>query len=548
MSKRSELSLRPLSSLAKVFPQKIYGNKSAAFEGAVGQEISFQVAYRLNSKNTPGKKYRVEAVSPIKDISVFSVGLVPSHNPTTPGFVDGNYITSAPGLFPDPLVPFVTKKDSANAREFWNALWFSVKTDELTPGDYPVTVLFFDSNGEKAGGVRVKITVHNVTLAPQSFLFTQWFHCDCIASVHRVPVFSEAHWALIDKYMALAAAHGMNMILTPVLTPPLDTAVGGERPTVQLVKITRTADRYSFDFSLLERFIRLSQKNGINTFEISHFFTQWGAAHAPKVIALKDGRKKRIFGWETDAAGEEYANFLRELVPALIAFCKGLGLSERQLYFHVSDEPNIKHLPAYRAAGEILLPLIGNCPHIDALSDLDFYREGLVDVPVVATDAIEPYIKAKVSPLWCYYCCCQTTGVANRFFSMPSPRNRIIGVQFYLYGISGFLHWGYNFYYTQYSRALIDPYAVTDAGGAFPSGDAFSVYPYGDGVIPSLRQKVFAEALCDLRLLNRLEERIGRDAVVKGIRKCAGTDITFSNYPTDYGFFDRLYRFIFDSI
>ena len=32
---------------------------------------------------------------------------------------------------------------------------------------------------------------------------------------------------------------------------PLDTDIGGERPTVQLVEVTKNGDRYSFDFASL---------------------------------------------------------------------------------------------------------------------------------------------------------------------------------------------------------------------------------------------------------------------------------------------------------
>ena len=50
----------------------------------------------------------------------------------------------------------------------------------------------------------------------------------------------------------MATDHGINMILIPVLTPPLDTAEGGERTTVQLVDITYengkfTVVRYAYD-------------------------------------------------------------------------------------------------------------------------------------------------------------------------------------------------------------------------------------------------------------------------------------------------------------
>ncbi len=45
--------------------------------------------------------------------------------------------------------------------------------------------------------------------------------------------------------------NGINMILTPLFTPPLDTKVGGERPTVQLVDVNMDGDKYTFNFDNL---------------------------------------------------------------------------------------------------------------------------------------------------------------------------------------------------------------------------------------------------------------------------------------------------------
>lgn len=36
--------------------------------------------------------------------------------------------------------------------------------------------------------------------------------------------------------------------------------------------------------------------------------------------------------------------------------------------------------------------------------------------------------------------------------AMPSARNRGYGLQVYKYGIEGILHWGFNFYNSDYSR------------------------------------------------------------------------------------------------
>lgn len=544
---QKEMQIRALSSLAKVFPDRIVGKTCSHGEVAHGQELSFQVAYRYFAPSYRQRTYRVEVVSPLREyITLYRVGNVPAELAAYPERNDGNYISKKAGLFPDPLYPLENGSVSV-AMGLWRALWVSVEIPEsVAAGEYPVKVLFYDEDGAVAATCTYRIKVHAATLPAQTLLYTQWFHCDCIADAHGVKIFSEEHWRLIGDYMHLAAKHGMNMILTPVVTLPLDTAVGGERPTVQLVEIEKDGDRYTFDFSRLERFVSLAKDCGIHHFEISHFFTQWGAAHAPKVVARENGRTRRIFGWDTAADSEAYQSFLCQLIPALIQAFLELGVSRERLWFHVSDEPKTEHLPQYRASQGILSPLIEGCHHIDALSDFDFYREGLVETPVVATNRIEPYLDAKVEGMWCYYCCSQCVDVANRFFAMPSSRNRIIGVQIYKTGMSGFLHWGYNFYYSQYSVRKLDPYRETDGGGAFPSGDCFSVYPYGDTVIPSLRQKVFANALEDVRLLQLLEAKIGKDRVVEIIDAVAGDPITFSHYPHDDSFFDRLYGRIFE--
>lgn len=546
-SKKKYIVLRPLSSLAKVFPEKICGKTCREVMAASGQEVSFQIAYHLaNEGKYKLDDLKIDLSSPFSEIALYSVGTVPSELPVYPERTDKNYLTTKSGIFPDPLFPIDNLTVSA-ARYNWRSLWVSVKIPEDCPsGDYRISFRFTSGDGESAS-TSFKLRVQALTLPKQELYFTQWFHCDCIADVHNVKIFSDEHWELIRSYMQLAAKHGMNTILTPVTTPPLDTAIGGERPTVQLVEITKSKNGYSFNCTLLKKFIALALSCGIENFEISHLFTQWGAKYAPKVMAHTENGYEKIFGWETDALGDpSYAEFLKQFVPAVMNAFDSCGISRSRLLFHVSDEPRINDFENYKKARNILIPLTKGCKHIDALSNLEFYTEGLVKSPVVATNHIDAYLDAKVENLWCYYCCSQCVDVANRFFSMPSSRNRIIGVQLYKYNIEGFLQWGYNFYYTHHSLRLIDPYAETDADRAFPSGDPFTVYPYRDGAIPSLRQKVFASALDDLRLLKLVEEKIGRDATVALIERAAKMPITFSKYPTDDEFFDRLYKEIFE--
>ena len=168
---------------------------------------------------------------------------------------------------------------------------------------------------------------------------------------------------------------------------------------------------------------------------------------------------------------------------------------------------------------------------MDALSSYKFYETGAVKNPIPASNHIKTFLENGVPDLWTYTCCGQYREVANRFFNMPSARNRIIGMQMYKFKIAGFLQWGYNFWYSQLSKRPIDPFRVTDADYGFQSGDAFVVYPGAEGPLESLRLEVFYESLQDIRALELLESKIGREAVLDLLEEGLKQPITFSQYP-----------------
>ena len=216
-------------------------------------------------------------------------------------------------------------------------------------------------------------------------------------------------------------------------------------------------------------------------------------------------------------------------MPNLIKVIKREGI-EKSTFFHVSDEPNEEQIGSYSAAKAIISPLLEGFPIIDALSDYGFYEKGIVSRPIPCTNEIESFIDKGFEHPWTYYCCGQTGKLSNRFFGMPLAATRAIGVQLFKYNIEGFLQWGFNFYNSQYSTRSIDPYRVTDADGAFPSGDSFTVYPGKNGAVESVRSAVFYDGLQDMRAMQLLAERIGTPAVVELLENEFGK-ITFTEYP-----------------
>ena len=111
---------------------------------------------------------------------------------------------------------------------------------------------------------------------------------------------------------------------------------------------------------------------------------------------------------------------------------------------------------------------------------------------------------------------------------MPAWRNRSIGMQIYKYNLTGFLHWGYNFYNNQYSGDPINPYYEQSCDYAFPGGDPFSVYPETDGTaLESPRLLVFFEALQDIKAMKLAEKYTSHEEVVKTIESAFGDEVAF---------------------
>lgn len=515
-----------LSSLEKVFSdEKPSAPMLNGFSMMKNERSSFQVAFCFEKDTSVTLELGGELA---EHASAFLVKDVPVGRACFED-ADDFYLRKTSGNYPDYLVPVSGEIKIDGGK--WFSIWIEVIPNGNCVGKNILTVKL-NENGECAGSGEVEIEVIDASLPKQELIYTSWFHSDCLCNYYGVEPFSEEFWRICRNFVKTAVDHGMNCILTPVFTPPLDTMVGGERRTVQLVKVRSSGGKYYFDFSNFRKWVALCRECGIEYFEISHFFTQWGAKHAPKIIALdRKGREKKIFGWFTRTASKSYDDFLTQFAAAFIKVVENEGIKDKCL-LHVSDEPNEKQLKTYMKRAELVAKIFPDFKVIDALSEFEFYEKGAVKNPIPCEDDINDFA-GKVPELWTYYCCGQGHSyLPNRFIAMPSLRNRVLGMLLYKYDIKGFLQWGYNFYNSQYSIREIDPFKVTDAGGGFPSGDSFVVYPAPSGeTFASIRLKVFYDGFEDMMALKLLENKIGREKVLELIDKDLFKPLTFMEYP-----------------
>ncbi len=508
-----------LSAMEKVLPSAEPSLKEEYGSALLGEEFHFQIAFQAMEEFAL-KHNHIEIRSALQEyISIQKVDYAPA-TAVAKKYIDDYYLSRFAGLYPDILKPVAKGERFVLPHCTWQYFYITVKIPtNFSAGEYPIEFVLIDENGEEATSLTYRLEIIGEKMVKPNIPLTNWIHCDCIANYYQVPVFSKAWYDIFDKFLRSYVENGYNMLLVPLFTPPLDTAVGGERLTTQLVGVYKEGEEYRFDFSKLDEYIRFAFDRGIRYLEFSHLFTQWGGKFCPKIMLTTEKGEEKLFGWETPSDSVEYVTFLEVFLKKLTSYIVNNGWKDIS-FFHLTDEPQVKDIEYYEKCCKAVKPYLQGMPTMDAISEYEFYEHGLVDWIVPSIHVVERFKEKGLKDVACYYCCSPSNGYfSNRHLNMPLQRARILGMQLYLTGARAFLHWGFNFYNTAFSFHSIDPYLTTDAGGFFPSGDSFIVYPAKDGVLETLRLKTLLDGFQDYGALCVLEKYKGRAFVEELMKK-----------------------------
>jgi hypothetical protein len=486
------------SSLKRFYPgSRPEKRAKLMLEAARGESIAFQALSHSGSENSTGLDIQAKVTRPkgLK-IRLRRVGYVPvpHFNSQIPlSELEGR--GHIPGLVPDPL--FDEDRVKAGPMET-NAFWIDVQIPKTAKaGSHKITVSL-QAEGHKAAKLELTLKVHPGIVQPRRhFPMTHWFYMDVLMAWYKLEPFDEKFWKTMRAYFKNYAEHGQDTLYVPALVPPLD----GVRRPIQLLGVRKKGKRYLFDWTMVQRWVKEGQAAGIKKFEWVHLFTQWGVKQALRVYEGWGLSEKLFWPPETGATSPIYRDFLAQLLPELKRFLDEHDLL-KDSFFHISDEPHDEHIQNYRAARRMIADLAPWMKVMDALSNVEFARQGLTDLPIPGTDAVGAFLEAGMD-CWTYHCCSQRGRVLNRFMDTPLTKIRMHGWIFYKTRVKGFLHWGYNSWFKFQTRELIDPFTVSD-GAAWPVwayGDTFAVYPGPEGPIDSLRWESFSEGMRDYALL-----------------------------------------------
>lgn len=488
-----------------------FAARTLRLAGARGETVIGVAAFRLARERTVTDPLEL-TLTPLPGVSGVQLRIaqpvpviLPSGDalfPVRTAYTDREW--DSPTCLPDPLWPADLCRQLASRTTY--SVWVTASIDAAArPGTYRAELRI--RAGRQSARATVSLTVWNIDLPqPQTFSSGHWIFTDSITRQYGCEPFTERWWGVIDAMARNMADHRHTLAFTPALHPSLNSTRFDVR--MQLVDIHRTGPhRYRFDLTRLDRWVDLFARHGIRKVMLGYLASQWGATHSSGYWI--DGR----FVKPQPVSSRFYRELMRQWLPAVQTWARRRGLIGH-VYQAVSDEPKPEQLEHYRALHAWLRALAPDLKWMEACNDPRFGE--LLDAPVPIMCELPKFKRLlERKEIWTYYCTGPRGKFANRFIDTPLANLRCGYWQCFTHRVSGFLHWGYNYWQLHAGNVGIDPYLRNDAG-EYQAGDGFVIYPPPNAVtatpsvVDSVRHEMMRQGVQDHALFTRLAERADR--------------------------------------
>lgn len=527
-------------SLVKVFPDSNPPGAGRKIEVLLPRNghASLQVVAR-SMRKLEGLTLELEprgpAPSPVS-VELRRVGFVPvRHKPPKTG--DEELARLAPGEFPDPLHPLSSfDLQPGRTQPFWITL-------NATAAARPATHRFRVSlrqGARRLASLEFQARVARAEVpARQSLKVTNWFTWnDERLQRHYAALTSapEKKWELLGNIGRVMAAHRQNVILTPVLS---------------LADARVENGAIAYDFARLDRFVETFDRAGMaGTIEGGHLLGRVSGYQTPMAIPsdfIEEGKAVRRKLPPEDPRVEQH---LRRFLSALRGHLRSRGWLDRYIQ-HIHDEPHGDEIPHYIRFAKVIREALPGTPTVDAISlkeGVGFLQETLdIWTPVLAsfddqTGVLDKHVAAG-GQVWYYTCIFPQGPYLNRFTDYPLLKTRLLHWLNYRHNLSGFLHWGGN-YWSEEPFNNVEP-IINDGRTLLPAGDNAIVYPDPERltVLSSIRLEAMREGIEDYELLKALAAKDASAAAALARQAIPN----FTDYVRDPGAFRALHRRLLDS-
>jgi len=402
------------------------------------------------------------------------------------------------------------------------AVWVELQIPEDTvPGEYTCRVSLY-AGSRFAAETRlteaaVQITVADClmpTPAEHRFHLDLWQHLSNIARKHETPLWSDAHFAVLENYVRSLGELGQKAVTLVVSQVPWagqgchdEYRMAANLYEYSIIPVIKNADGFAYDYAPMQRYIDLCAKYGIDR-EISIFglaniwagegFEGLAEDYPDKIKIRYLDEADGCYKYMTTAA--EIDDYIRSLEQYFLT----TGQIDRVRL--VADEPG--DIAAYRKSIEHLHAVAPAFRCKAALNHASFIGEfgKEVDdyVPSLGTlaqeyDIIREYQGSLEGKRFLWYVCCGPE-YPNTFLRSRLTESYFIGILTSYVQLDGFLRWNYTVWND-------DPRADIRYGNWY-AGDTNFVYPAANGApLLTLRYKALKRGIQFYELLEQLREK-----------------------------------------
>jgi hypothetical protein len=404
----------------------------------------------------------------------------------------------APAWFPDPLLEerCVSAKQGGNQPVL---VTVSVPRS-ATAGVYRGKVRI------EADGARVEVPLTLEVLPfslpkKPSLYVTNWFSPGAIANAYKVKLYSEEFWILLRAFARDMAEHRQNVVMVPP----------------DLVDVYIEADgSLTFDFPRFDRWVSIFEKAGAaERLEIMHLggrtTNEW---ECPTFTIPKRPALVRATGERKDIEIEQF-------LPGLVKHLKEKGWLEKSI-IHVADEPIAVNVESWKAASRRVHAAAPELCRIDAIHVPGLPGDLEVWVPQLnffdeSYESLRQAQQKGLCELWFYTAWVPQGKYPNRLMDFPLIKPRLLHWINFLYGATGYLHWGLNWWDLKQ--------------GTFSPGDEWIIYPGKRGPRGSLRWEAMRDGLEDYEYFKLLAQRRGEKHAMALGRKIMRTITDYDRDP-----------------
>lgn len=423
----------------------------------------------------------------LRDVVDFSISGITVEAPTG---VDASAQLVETVLFNDgvPYPDILSEKTEKAVRAHTaQSIWVTLRVAaDATPAAYRVPVTAHTSIGDFT--VVWTLVVHKAALpkpADSDFGHEYFFNLH-LAPYFDLPRYSEAWWALMKQIAETMKDLRVNSLSLPLVSLLCD---GGSKRIAP--------DRWAFDFSKVDEFISFFLTHGsFRQLTPGALLTSVTGLHLNLID--ENGHTAEI-----DSMSPESEAWLSAYAPAVYKHFKEMGWLS-MLCLRLEDEPHTKEYWLWLR--ERMRTYMPGVPCGEPIDTHEVGRElgGACDQYVPRLEVYEQGMdfyktrQAAGDTVWVYSCCFpEDPWYLNKFIDLPHAYSRMMAWACFSQGITGFLHWGFN--YWGGSMYGLSPESRF-------KGDGFIVYPNAEAgrLNLSVRGAETRDGLQDRELLHML--------------------------------------------